>query len=98
MKNRQKFLRTLGTPIFTLGILAGIFLLALVVWSDLEASLFSSAMNAEKRLTTLHCPIFISPQETKKVTAKFNQPNRKRLGTLYTHLHLRRIRDLDPRR
>lgn len=74
MKIYKKFLQMMGTLIFTLGVLAGLFLLIMMVWGDLEASLFSRGLEADKSLTSLHCPVFISPQETGLVTARLRNP------------------------
>jgi len=77
MKNNNKFTQVLGTLIFSVGVIAGLFLLIMMVWGDLEASLFSRGLEADKSLTSLHCPVFISPQETGLVTAKLNNPTDK---------------------
>jgi hypothetical protein len=77
MKKNNKLMRVLGTLIFTAGIIAGIFLLIMMVWGDLEASLFSRGLEPEKHLATLNCPVFISPQETALVTAKLKNPTDK---------------------
>lgn len=74
MARGNKFIYTIGTLLFTLGLLIGFILLGAMVWGDLEASLFSSAMDGEKTLTTLRCPVFISPYEEKVITAKLKNP------------------------
>ncbi len=77
MKNNNKFLQAIGTLIFALGVVLGLFLLIMMVWGDLEASLFSRGLEPDKSLTSLHCPVFISPQETGLITAKLRNPTDK---------------------
>lgn len=77
MKKDRKILRTIGTLIFSIGVLAGFFLLSMSVWGDLEASLFSRIMDAEKTLISLRCPVIITPGETGKVTARIGNPTDK---------------------
>lgn len=60
-----------------MGVIAGLFLLIMMVWGDLEASLFSRGLEADKSLTSLRCPVFISPQETGLITAKLGNPTDK---------------------
>jgi len=74
MKTQTKTFRFVGTLFYSLGIIVGFFLLCLIVWGDLEASLFSSGLDAEKSLSSLRCPIFLSPNETGVITAKFKNP------------------------
>jgi hypothetical protein len=74
MKKNQQILQILGTLLFTVGVIAGMFLLIMMVWGDLEASLFSSGLEPEKTLFSLNCPVFISPKETGKITAKLKNP------------------------
>jgi hypothetical protein len=62
-----------GTIFYTVGIIVAFFLLCLIVWGDLEASLFSSGLDAEKSLS-LRCPVFLSPYETGVISAKFKNP------------------------
>jgi len=79
MKNLNWFFSTMGTLLFSIGILLGFFLLSMIVWGDLEASLFSSSMDAEKSLSSLHCPVFLSPNETGKVAVTLKNPSDKPL-------------------
>lgn len=74
MITKQKFIRFLGTFIFSIGILLGLFLLIITVWGDLESSLFASTLDAEKSLTSLRCPILMSPNEVGEIKATFNNP------------------------
>jgi len=73
MKTRKTFI-FLGTLIFSIGIMIAFILLSMMIWGDLEASLFSSSLDAEKSLTSLRCPVFLSSKETGLITAKFRNP------------------------
>lgn len=73
-KNHTKITRHLGTLAFSVGIVLAFILLSLMVWGDLEASLFSSSLDAAKSLGSLRCPVFMSPNETGLITARFNNP------------------------
>jgi hypothetical protein len=77
MKGKFKFIQLLGTFLFSIGIALGLFLLGIMVWGDLEASLFASEMNAQKSIGRLHCPIILSSYETGEITATFKNPTDK---------------------
>lgn len=77
MTRRDKFIFNIGTIYFSIGIIIGFLLLGTMTWADLEASLFSTSLDAEKTLTTLNCPVFISPHETKQVKATLKNPTEK---------------------
>lgn len=69
-KTRQPLL-TIGTIIFILGAVIGLWLLVASAWGDLEAMLFDSALQSEEPLTTLRCPVLITPSETGLISASF---------------------------
>jgi hypothetical protein len=77
MKGKFRFIQFLGTLLFSIGIALGLFLLGTMVWGDLEASFFASAMNGQKSIGTLHCPIILSSYETGEITATFKNPTDK---------------------
>ena len=77
MTNRNNIFKFFGTLFFSIGILIGFFILSLMVWGDLEASLFSSSLDADKSLSSLRCPVFMSPGESGVITAKFTNPTDK---------------------
>lgn len=74
MKIKTKTYQFVGTLFYSLGIIVAFFLLCLIVWGDLEASLFSSGLDAKKSLSSLRCPVFLSPHETGVIKAKFRNP------------------------
>lgn len=61
-----------GTILYSIGIILCILIWAASVWADFEASLFASALPADKSLSTVNCPVVISPNETGQVKAKFS--------------------------
>lgn len=79
MKKRQKILSFIGGAFFIAGIILGFILTSIMVWGDLEASLFTSGLRADKNLSTLKCPIVITASETGKITATLNNPTEKTL-------------------
>lgn len=84
MANRKNLLKFISNLLFSLGILIGFFFLGMVVWGDLEASLFSSSLEAKKTLSSLRCPVFMTPTEKGIITAKFKNPTEKDFER-YTH-------------
>ena len=77
MNKKQKSLKIAGGSLFSIGIIMGFILSSVIVWGDLEASLFTSGMRADKSLSTLKCPIVITASETGKITAVLNNPTEK---------------------
>ncbi len=59
--------------IYSLGLLLGLALSAWYVWGEAEAGLFV-ARTGEETITSLKCPLMISPNETGLVSASFRNP------------------------
>ena len=72
--NTRNPLHSLGTAIFLLGAALGFWLLIASAWGDLEARLFDSALGAEERLSTLKCPVLLTPSDVGQVTASIENP------------------------
>jgi hypothetical protein len=53
-----------GIILFTAGIILCITMWAAMVWGDFEASLFATALPADKQLSTLQCPIVVARNES----------------------------------
>lgn len=64
----------IGSIAIFLGVLVGLVVSAGAVWADLEGNLFNAGLPAEERLTTLRCPIFITPGEEATISATFHNP------------------------
>lgn len=73
MKNR-KLIRFFGTILFSIGTILALFLLVITVWGDLESIFFTSGLRAEKSLSSLNCPILISPYEVGEIKATLKNP------------------------
>ncbi len=71
MKTRSNAHRSLGSLLFSVGILLGIVLTIVTAWPDYEATLYFVRM-ASGTLTTLRCPLLITTSETATITATFN--------------------------
>lgn len=74
MNSKNKIIRTLGVLIFSVGVLLGMTLFGIVIWGDLEASLFNVSMRGNAPLTTLRCPVMVTTTEVGKVAATFTNP------------------------
>ena len=75
-KTRQPLV-TIGTILFILGAVVGLWLLVTSAWGDLEAMLFDSALGSDEPLTTLNCPIMITPTDIGVISANFENPGDK---------------------
>jgi hypothetical protein len=74
MNRKSKIIRTLSVLIFVVGFLLGMALFGIVVWPDLEASLFDTSNRGDARLTGLRCPVMMTAKETGTVSALFKNP------------------------
>jgi hypothetical protein len=71
----SKKLYTIGGIFFlSIGLLIGFITCGLIVWGDLEATLFTNGMNGEKRIGTLNCPVLITPNEIGKISVVVKNP------------------------
>ncbi len=73
MDKRQKTLRVVSFIIYTIGIILGMAIAGGIIWSDLEASLFDSSINAKSSLS-LSCPVAITTHEAGKISATLKNP------------------------
>jgi hypothetical protein len=85
--NPKKIQRALGVFIFAIGVFFGMVLLGIAVWGDLEASLFDTSMRGDASLTTLRCPVMMTPNEIGRVSATFeNTLGRPVTFTIRAHI------------
>lgn len=69
MDRKKKTQRTLGTILFTAGILVGMVLFILMNWAYFEAYFyFGTTAEADEPLTTLRCPLLMTTSDTGQVT------------------------------
>jgi hypothetical protein len=64
MKTNKKLMKVLGGVFITLGILVGFLICGVIVWGDLEASMFTDGVVGDKAISTLSCPVIITGNET----------------------------------
>ena len=64
MKSNKKLMRVFGGVFITLGILVGFLICGVIVWGDLEASMFTDGIVGDKNISTLSCPVIITGNET----------------------------------
>jgi hypothetical protein len=80
MNPLSKLTRPLGIVFFSLGILGGMLLFALLSWAGLEAYFYFDYMPAEEALTTLRCPFVLTTHESGQVTVTYSNPSRLTLA------------------
>lgn len=79
-KNGSNLVRNaLIISLFSVGAVIGFGLLLISVWGDIEASMFDVSYQGEQRLTTLACPVFLTPKETGEFTAKIKNPIERKI-------------------
>jgi len=73
------FLRKLGSLFLLLSAFLFAFLGIISMWGDMEASVFNSAIKSDKPLSTLRCPVFITPNDDAVVSARIYNPSDREL-------------------
>jgi len=69
MQSKRKLFSTLGIIFFSTGILVGMVIFVLMNWANLEAYFyFGYTPPAEKKLSTLRCPLLMTTSDTNAVT------------------------------
>ena len=73
MTTKNKNFRRLGVVLFAIGVLLGMALIGVTIWTDLEASFFDSMMasRGDEPLKTLRCPVLMTTSETGRISATF---------------------------
>ncbi len=79
MNARKSLTRTIGGLILINGILLGFLLNGIIVWGDLEASLFTSGLSADASIRTLNCPVLITSNETGTISATMKNPTEREM-------------------
>jgi hypothetical protein len=74
VKRNKTFLKICGGGFLTLGILIGFLLCGLIVWGDLEASVFTNGINGDASIKNLRCPVIITSNETGTVSVWLKNP------------------------
>jgi len=79
MNPTKKVLRITGELLIAIGIVLGFLLSSIMVWGDLEGSLFTTGLRPDKSLSTLRCPILITNSEIGTIYATLHNPTQKPL-------------------
>jgi len=66
--------RILAIVLYTFGLITAVVLAIIGFWPELEATLFDTSVSADQSLTTLRCPMVITPAETAEISATFTNP------------------------
>ena len=77
MKQKKKLFKVFGGGLLTLGILFGFVLCGLIVWGDLEASIFTNGVNGDSSVKNLKCPVMITSNETGTISVVLKNPAEK---------------------
>ena len=79
MTTKNKVFRNLGLILFAVGVLLGMALIAVTIWTDLEASFFDSMMasRGDDPLKTLRCPVLMTTSEIGRISATFENTTDK---------------------
>ena len=86
METGNKKQRRISLLIYAIGILIGMAIAAGIIWSDLETSLFDSAVSPESALR-LDCPVAITKGETGKISATIaNATEKEKNFFIRTHI------------
>ena len=76
MNQKPKILPQIsGLLIYLVGAALALALLTLVIWPDIEASSFDSAIRADKQLQSLHCPVFLTRDEIGTISITVDNPS-----------------------
>lgn len=59
---------------FILSSLLAATLLGVAVWGDVEASMFDLSYKGDENLSTLNCPVLITPRDNAEFSASFSNP------------------------
>jgi hypothetical protein len=79
MTPTKRAFKITGGLLIVFGIILGFLLSSVMVWGDLEGSLFTTGLRPDKSLSTLRCPIIITNSETGIIYATLNNPTQKTL-------------------
>jgi hypothetical protein len=87
MAKPRKVFSILGYFLFFLGSLIGLFVVGSAAWGDLEAAMLARPMGAERGLSNLHCPVFVSTGEIGEAYVWISNNTDKAINrTIRTHL------------
>jgi hypothetical protein len=73
----KKTLQIIGLLMLLAGSLLFLFLGIMAFWGDLEATLFKTTVSSQETLTTLKCPVIITPNEEASITGLFTNTSDK---------------------
>ena len=83
MQNKKKLFRNLGIIFFYTGILVGMVIFILMNWANFEAYFyFGYFPPADKTLTTLRCPLLMTPSDIEAVTINITNDTDRDLSPL----------------
>jgi hypothetical protein len=69
--------RVFGMLLFLFGILAGLLLATVITWANFEAVFYGFDRLSNEQLGTLRCPLLMTTNDTRTVSAEFSNPGDK---------------------
>lgn len=78
--NTKQFSLLLGKASYWSGVAAGLFLIFVAVWADMESSLYGFPRLANTGLGGLHCPILLTPEEAGTISLNVSNPTEGRIS------------------
>ncbi len=76
---KKTFFQAIGITLFLLGSIISVYIGAISVWGDIEASFFNSQLRANEKLPHLKCPAVLMENEVGKISARFDNTTEKPL-------------------
>ena len=76
MNEKSNLLKNItGLLIYLVGAALALTLLTLIIWPDIEASTFDSAIRADTQLRSLHCPALMTKDEIGTISVRVDNPS-----------------------
>jgi hypothetical protein len=71
----HKSINIISLFVFSLGVLLGVAVTAIMAWGGMESAFFDRVPNSDRSLTTLRCPMVISSTETALISVTISNPS-----------------------
>jgi len=83
MDEKPNYLKPItGFLIYLTGAILALVLLTLIIWPDIEASTFDSAIGADTQLRSLRCPALMTKDEIGTISVSVNNPSDREVNPM----------------
>lgn len=82
MNDRTRVGRWLGQLLYWMGVIVGLALLVGTVWADIESMFYGFDKMGDKAVSSLSCPLLITPAGTSPIAARFPNPSDREVQQL----------------